>query len=71
MIVDLEEELFTLINELGIGTMGFGGKTTCLAVNIEYGNTHTVTLPVAIKINCWAVRRKTARLYNDGTIQYF
>ena len=71
MIADLEEELLTLINEMGIGPMGLGGKTTCLAVNIEYGNTGTYIMPVAIKIGCWAVHRKTARLYNDGTIQYF
>ncbi len=71
MIADLEEELFALINELGIGPMGLGGRTTCLAVNIEYGDTHTPMLPVAVKINCWAIRRKTARLYNDGTVQYF
>jgi tartrate/fumarate subfamily iron-sulfur-dependent hydro-lyase alpha chain len=71
MIADLEEELLTAINELGIGPMGLGGKTTALAVNIEYGNTGTYILPVAIKVGCWAVHRKTARLNNDGTIQYF
>lgn len=70
MIAKLEDELFTLVNELGIGPMGLGGKTTCLAVNIEYGNTGTYILPVAVKIGCWAVHRKTARLYNDGTIEY-
>jgi tartrate/fumarate subfamily iron-sulfur-dependent hydro-lyase alpha chain len=70
LIADLEDELLELINETGIGPMGLGGKTTCLAVNIEYGNTHTPILPVAIKINCWAVRRKAAKLYNDGRIEY-
>lgn len=70
LISDLEDELLTLINDLGIGPMGLGGKTTCLAVNIEYGNTGTYILPVAVKIGCWAVHRKTARLYNDGTIEF-
>lgn len=70
IIADLEDELLARINELGIGPMGMGGKTTCLAVNIEYGNTGTYILPVAVKIGCWAVHRKTARLYDDGTIQY-
>lgn len=69
-IAELEEELLTLVNELGIGPMGLGGRTTCLAVNVEYGNTGTYILPVAVKIGCWAVHRKTARLFNDGTIQY-
>lgn len=70
MIADLEDELFTLVNSLGIGPMGLGGRTTCLAVNIEYGNTGTYILPVAVKIGCWAVHRKMARLYNDGRIDY-
>lgn len=69
-ITDLEDELLGLINELGIGPMGFGGRTTALFVNIEYANTHTPVLPVAIKVNCWAVRRKTARLYSDGRVEY-
>ena len=70
VIAAAEEELLGLINQLGIGPMGLGGDTTCLAVNIEYGNTATYILPVAVKIGCWDVHRKTARLYNDGTIEY-
>lgn len=69
-IADLEVELLALINELGIGPMGLGGNTTCLSVNIEYGNTGTYILPAAVKIGCWDVHRKTAKLYNDGTIVY-
>lgn len=67
---ELEEELFSAINSLGIGPMGLGGKTTCLAVNVEYGYTYTSMLPVAVKISCWCVRRATARIYADGRIQY-
>jgi len=70
IIADLEEELLVAINQLGIGPMGMGGSTTCLAVNIEYGNTGTYIMPVAVKIGCWDVHRKTARLYNDGKIEY-
>lgn len=70
MIADLEDEMLSLINELGIGPMGMGGDTTALKVNIEYGNTGTYILPVAIKIGCWLIHRETARLYNDGTIEY-
>ena len=70
LIAEMEGELFDLVNQLGIGPMGMGGQTTCLAVNIEYGNTGTYILPVAVKIGCWLIHRKTARLYNDGTIQY-
>ncbi|MDV3428431.1 MAG: fumarate hydratase [Bacillota bacterium] len=55
---DLEEELLTKINSLGIGPAGFGGRTTALAVNIETFPTHIAGLPVAVNINCHATRHK-------------
>lgn len=70
MIAEFEEDMLSLVNELGIGPMGMGGKTTALKVNVEYNNTGTYILPVAIKIGCWLIHRETARLYNDGTIEY-
>lgn len=56
---DLEKELLELINALGIGPQGFGGKTTALAVNIETLPTHIAGLPVAVNINCHVTRHKT------------
>ena len=35
-IKQLEDELYTEINKLGVGPMGVGGDTTCLAVKINY-----------------------------------
>lgn len=55
----LEKELLDEINDLGIGPQGFGGKTTALAVNIEYFPTHIAGLPVAVNINCHVTRHKT------------
>lgn len=55
----LEAELLTAINQLGIGPQGFGGKTTALAVNIEKFPTHIAGLPVAVNINCHVTRHKT------------
>ncbi len=55
----LEEQLLEEINALGIGPQGFGGKTTALAVNIEYFPTHIAGLPVAVNINCHVTRHKT------------
>ncbi|MDO6355195.1 MULTISPECIES: fumarate hydratase [unclassified Caloramator] len=52
----LEEELLNLINDLGIGPQGFGGRTTALAVNIETFATHIAGLPVAVNISCHATR---------------
>lgn len=57
----LEDELLEEINGLGIGPMGLGGKTTALAVNIEYAACHTASLPVAVNIQCWAHRHHTMR----------
>ena len=56
---DLENELLEIINSLGIGPQGFGGKTTALAVNIEEFPTHIAGLPVAVNINCHVTRHKT------------
>ena len=55
----LEQELLSAINDLGIGPQGFGGKTTALAVNIEQFPTHIAGLPVAVNINCHVTRHKT------------
>lgn len=55
----LEQELLTEINALGIGPQGFGGETTALAVNIEQYPTHIAGLPVAVNINCHVTRHKT------------
>lgn len=55
----LEEELLQRINGLGIGPQGFGGNTTALGVNIEYGPTHIAGLPVAVNIGCHVTRHKT------------
>ncbi len=59
---DLEAELLEKINALGVGPQGFGGKTTALAVNIEWMPTHIAGLPVAVNINCHVTRHKTAVL---------
>ena len=51
-IKELEEELLTKINNLGIGPGGLGGTTTALAVNINTYPTHIAGLPVAVNICC-------------------
>lgn len=55
----LEKELLEKINKLGIGPQGLGGKTTALAVHVEYHPCHIASLPVAVNINCHANRHKT------------
>jgi len=52
----LEEELLFEINKLGIGPLGFGGKTTALAVHVEVAHTHIASLPVAVNFLCHSAR---------------
>lgn len=58
----LEQELLTAINNLGIGPAGLGGRITALAVHIETAACHITALPVAVNINCHAARVKTVVL---------
>lgn len=55
-IRQLEKELLDDINETGVGPMGVGGETTCLAVKINYYPMHIASLPVAINIQCHSAR---------------
>ncbi|MBE7415442.1 MAG: fumarate hydratase [Deltaproteobacteria bacterium] len=59
-LVQLEADLLRMINDLGIGPMGFGGRTTALAVHIEAHPCHIASLPVAVNIQCHAGRHKEA-----------
>ena len=51
-VKELEEEMLTTINRLGIGPGGLGGSTTALAVNINTYPTHIAGRPVAVNICC-------------------
>jgi fumarate hydratase subunit alpha len=57
---ELEAELLEKINNLGIGPMGYGGRNTALAVNIEVLPSHLASLPVAVNLNCHSSRHKDA-----------
>lgn len=48
----LEEELLEAVNGLGIGPQGLGGRTTALAVHVEWAPCHIASLPVAVNLNC-------------------
>jgi fumarate hydratase subunit alpha len=59
-VAALEFELLEKINNLGIGPMGYGGRTTALAVNVEVLPSHLASLPVAVNMNCHSLRHKEA-----------
>jgi len=57
-VAELEKELLSRINDLGIGPMGLGGRTTALAVHAEVWPTHIGCLPVAINFQCHCARHR-------------
>ena len=61
-VKEMEEEMLTKINQLGIGPGGLGGTTTALAVNINTYPTHIAGLPVAINICCHVNRHAVREL---------
>ena len=63
-----EQELHADLNRLGIGPMGFGGRTTVLGVFVAAQHRHPATFYVAISYMCWACRRKEMTLKNGEAI---
>lgn len=57
-LADKEQELLEALNRLGIGPMGLGGATTCLAVRIEAAPCHIASLPLAVNIQCHSARHE-------------
>ena len=58
----LEERLLRECNELGVGPMGFGGKTTALGVKIGAYHRLPACFFVSVAYMCWACRRASLRL---------
>ena len=59
---ELEKEILEKVNKLGVGPMGYGGRTTALAVNVEALPCHIASMPVAVNLNCLSARHKEAVL---------
>ncbi len=62
LYASLEKELLEKVNDLGVGPMGFGGRTTALAVHIEVAPRHIASFPVSMNLNCHAARHKYIEL---------
>jgi tartrate dehydratase alpha subunit/fumarate hydratase class I-like protein len=69
-VAKLEDELYELLNETGIGPMGLGGDVTVLNCHIEHADTHMTLNPVAVNYQCWAARRATAHVAADGHVDF-
>jgi len=64
----LEQDILKTANSLGIGPMGFGGKTTLLGVKITVANRVPASYFVSISYMCWAFRRQGVTLDADSKI---
>jgi len=69
-IAELELELITLGNNIGMGAMGFVGSSMVVDLHIEVGHTHTGGMPMSVHTFCLSSRRATARLHSDGSVGY-
>jgi fumarate hydratase class I len=66
----LEEQIYEETNELGIGPMGFGGKTTVLGVKVGAQHRLPACYFVSIAYMCWANRRASMDVNADGEAHY-
>lgn len=64
----LEQDVLKTANELGIGPMGFGGKTTLLGVKVCAANRLPASFFVSISYMCWAYRRQGVELSAENKI---
>ena len=65
----LEQDVLSTANELGIGPMGFGGKTTLLGVKVCTANRLPASFFVSVSYMCWAYRRQGVTLKASGEIE--
>jgi fumarate hydratase class I len=68
-LTTLEKRLLCECNELGIGPMGLGGRTTVLGVKIEAYHRHPACYFVSIAYMCWACRR-ARMIVQDGEVMF-
>lgn len=65
----LEQDILKTANDLGIGPMGFGGKTTLLGVKICAANRLPASFFVSVSYMCWAFRRQGVTLDANSQIE--
>ena len=69
-IAVLEDELKTMGNAIGMGPMGFVGRSMVVDCHIEVAYTHTGGMPISVHSFCLSSRRAVARVAADGGTEY-
>jgi fumarate hydratase class I len=67
-LAEFEETVFEQANELGIGPMGFGGKTTVLGVKAKSTHRLPASFFVSVSYMCWAYRRRKMVVKNGEVV---
>ncbi len=67
-LAELEQRLTEDANQLGIGPMGFGGKTTVLGTKITGLHRLPASYFVTVSYMCWAYRRRRMIVKGDEVI---
>jgi fumarate hydratase class I len=69
-LAELEASIMGTVNNLGIGTMGFGGNVTLIGCKVGALNRLPASFFVSVAYDCWAFRRLGVRLdARDGSIK--
>jgi len=69
-LANLEETIYEEGNELGIGPMGFGGKTTVLGVKVGALHRLPASYFVSVAYMCWANRRASMDItFDDENVE--
>jgi fumarate hydratase class I len=69
VLAEIEESCLRDANQLGIGPMGFGGRTTLMGVKVSALNRLPASYFVSVSYMCWAFRRQGAHISSGGEIQ--
>src|SRR6202451_2795010 len=62
VLAKLEVEIMEEANKLGVGAMGFGGKSSLIGCKITAANRLPASFFVSVAYECWAFRRLGVRL---------
>jgi len=69
-LAQLETKLLINLNKLGVGPMGFGGKTTVLGVKMGAMHRLPASFFVSVSYMCWAYRRHSMIVKAGGEVSY-
>ncbi|MEI9811405.1 MAG: FumA C-terminus/TtdB family hydratase beta subunit [Acidobacteriota bacterium] len=62
VLAELESQIMQQANTLGVGAMGFGGKSSLIGCKIMAANRLPASFFVSVAYDCWAYRRLGVRL---------